>query len=116
KIWSDSEIDFFDFNPAAGELLYVKNGVLTRMSPDNLTVISEMAVNGYHFFDIDWNNNEYVSLNEERDLISIYNLNSGELKKEVKTFNFGHATSNFTSLYLSNKILFTEGLRLKLIY
>jgi hypothetical protein len=115
-VWSRENTGFFDFEPVNGQLIYFKNGILTRMSPDNMTVISELPVSDEYFFDIDWNNNEYVSLNEERDLISIHDLNTGELKKEVKTYNFADNTSNFGSLFLSNKILFTEGLRLKLIY
>lgn len=115
-IWSSCDIGFFDFDPVTGHLLYFKNGSLTRIAPDDLTIISETAVNDKYFYDIDWNNNELVTLNEERDLITIYDLNTGEQKKEVKTFNFGDNNSNYTSLFLSNKILFTEGLRHKLEY
>jgi hypothetical protein len=116
RVWNSENVGFFDFDPVSGELLYFKTGQLIRMSVDNLAVISEMPVSDEYFYDIDWNNNEYVSLNEERNLISIYDLNTGEVKKTVKTFNFGDNTSNFGSLYFSNKILFTEGLKLKLIY
>lgn len=115
-IWSDSETGFFDFDPTTGELVYYKNGILTRMSPDDLTILSEISVSEKYFYDIDWNRQEYVTLSEERNLISIYDLNTTDLKKEVKTYKFGDSSSSFENLFLSNKILFTEGLKLKLVY
>ena len=106
RVWSSENVGFFDFDPATGQFLYFKNGILTRMSVGDLTVKSEITVNEKYFYDIDWNNNEYVSLNEDRNLISIYDLITGELKKEIKTFNFGDNTSNFSSLFIRIKVLF----------
>jgi len=116
QIWTDNEVDFFDFDPANGQFLYYKDGILTRVVPDNMAVISELQVNNDYLYDIDWNNKEYICLNAERDMFTIYDLNTGAVKTHVKTYNFGGYNSDYNHVFLSNKIIFTQGLRLKLSY
>jgi len=116
QVWNDNIIDFFDFDPENGQFLYFKDGVLSRISPDNMNVVSEMPINDEYLYDIDWNNGEYICLNAERDTFTIYDLNSGAVKTQVKTYNFGGYNSDYNHVFLSNKIIFTQGLRLKLSY
>jgi hypothetical protein len=116
QVWKDNTIDFFDFDPENGQFLYFKDGILKRVNPGDMSVISELQVNDEYLYDIDWNNDEYICLNSERDLFTIYDLNSGDIKTQVKTYNFGGYNSDYNHVFLSNKIIFTQGLRLKLSY
>jgi hypothetical protein len=116
QIWTDNEVDFFDFDPGNGQFLYFKDGKITRIFPEDMSVISELPINDPYIYSIDWNNEEFICLNAIRDLFSIYDLNSGEIKHQLKTFNFGGYNSDYDHAVLSNKILFTQGLRLKLLY
>lgn len=116
QIWKDNEVDFFDFEPSSGQFVYLKDGKIVFVSPESLNIITELPVSGKYLYDIDWNNREYISLNDERDLFTIYDLNSGIAKTEIKTYNFGGYNSNYENIFLSNKIIFTQGLRLKLDY
>ena len=116
QIWTDDEVDFFDFDPEKGQFLYFKDEKIIRVQPEDMSVISELSVNDDYLYDIDWNKKEYICLNAERDLFTICSLNSGEIRNQVKTFNFGGYNSDYDHVVLSNKIIFTQGLRLKLSY
>jgi len=116
QIWNDNEVEFFDFDPTSGQFVYYKDGKILFASPENLSTVSELAVNDDFFYDIDWSNREYICLNNDRDLITIYDLNTGTAKTRVKTYNFGGYNSNYEDIFLSNKIIFTQGLKLKLDY
>lgn len=116
QVWTDNDVDFFDFDPGNGQFLYFKNRTIIRVNPENMETISEMPVEENILYDIDWNNLEYICLNDERDLFTIYDLNSGTAKTQVPTFHFGSNNSDYNHVSLSNKILFTQGLRLKLSY
>ena len=112
----DADITFFDFDPDSKQFIYYKNEKLVTVSLQNMSTIKESTLGNELFCDIDWNNNEYLVLNAERDMFSICDLESGSTKKQIKTYDFGTNQSDYSSIYLSNKTLFTQSLRLKLNY
>jgi len=112
----DPEITFFDFDPNSDQFIYFKNEKLVSISLKDLSIIKENTLDNEFVCDIDWNNNEYLVINSDRDLFSIRDMESNATKKQVKTYEFGTNQSDYSSVFLSNKILFTQGLRLKLNY
>ena len=116
KIWSDTEVRYFEMDKRSNILAFLKKNKLYLLSMDNLKVISELDVADPNFLNIDWNNREYLTLNEARNLLSVYNMDSGQLKIQKKTISYDNSELTFQNLKLFNKTLFTLDLRMHLNY
>ena len=119
QVWTGNNITYFDFDPVNNQFLYFKDKKLITVSLSDLSIIKEVNFEDPFLFDIDWNRREYISLNEGRNLFSICDVETGEIKTQFRTFNFDGEFSYFQYIFLSNKTLFTygnQGLKLQLPY
>lgn len=115
-IWSDTEVKYFEMDKRNNILAFLKNNKIYHLSMDNLNIVNEVDVRDPYFLNIDWNNREYLTLNEARNLLSVYNLDSGKLKFQKKTLSYDNSELTFQNLKLFNKTLFTLDLRMHLNY
>lgn len=120
-IWTEENVECFDFDPIQQQFIYFKNYKLHRIQLPDFTLVEEIQMPDNITFNIDWNEHEFLSLNDARDLFSIRSLESGEVKKTIRTFGFdAGGGSNYHCAFLSNKTIFTSGwyngLHLKLEY
>lgn len=119
-IWKADNVKYFGFDPVNNYFIYFRNNKLTVMDLPSFTEKYEIEIADNFVFDIDWNQNEFLSLNNERDMFSIRDIQSGEIKKQIPTFEFGAPAVDYHAAFLSNKTLFISGyptgLSLKLDY
>ena len=114
-VWTD-KVTYYDFDPDNFHFVFFKNKTLYTVSLDDLSTLSELPVEDDYLYDIDWNRREYLSLNAGRNLFSICNLETGEVKAKIKTVKFDGTSYDNEDIFLSNKTLFILGYRLKLDY
>jgi hypothetical protein len=103
KKWSGNA-SWFDFDPHNNHLYYFHEQVLHSIAPDNLSDHQQKTIPERYLLSIDWNRNEYLSLNEGKDLFSVRSLDSGDLKAGLKTKLY-YSPDYF---FLSNKVLFSN--------
>jgi hypothetical protein len=114
KLWTDIEVKYFEFDQQSNNMSFLKNGKLYFMSLADQKITAEIAVADPYFHDIDWTNREFLTLNETRDMLSIYDLDTGKLKAQKKTLSYDSSEIVFQTLKLFNHTLFSANLRMHL--
>lgn len=116
KIWSDNSVEYFEFDQKSNSMAFLKNHKLFQMSLADLQIIAQTEVPDTYFYDIDWSKREYLTLNSERTLLSIHDLDSGAIKAQKKTLSYDGYEIPFQNLRLFNRILFSPDLQMHLTY
>ncbi len=114
QIWT-APVSFTDFDPINNYFIYFSNGKLYTTSLPDLIIVKELNISDEFIYDIDWNRQEFVSHNSEQNLLSICDLETGVVKAQVKTTGIG-GFWHFNQVFLLNKTLFINDLKLQLDY
>lgn len=77
--------DFFDIDPQNGEFIFLEGNTLKYYHKETGTIAVKQTIPDKHLLDIDWYSREYLSLNEAGTVMSIYNLDSGQPVKQIRT-------------------------------
>lgn len=115
-VW-DENVTFYQFDYLQNNFSYYTGGSLITKSLDDFSTVKQYYLGDKYLYHIDYNTYEFVSLNTASDKLRIYDYNTGEIKKEVLTYNFeGQYNSNY-GVYLSNKTIFyNDGFKLHMNY
>lgn len=108
-IWNEDAY-FYQFDYINNNFTYYLNNNLITRSLDNLSVLNQLQIDDQNIYNIDYNNYEFITLNNSSDKMKIYDFNTGSLKYEVFTYDFDG------SLYLSNNTIFINGYKRHLEY
>ncbi len=108
-------IDFFEFDPDNNNIIYFENNKLFTVSLVDMSVIKELNISDDYIYDIDWNRREFLCLNNNHNLLTIRDLDSGNIKSGIETRDFS-GFWEYEKLYLNNKTIFLRDLKLQLEY
>lgn len=105
--WS-GDVDFYQFDDVNQSFSYYQNKTLYTRSLSSLSIVKQYRLQDRMVFNIDYNNDEFVSINWDKDIIKIYDFNTGEVKREVPTDDDVSGDALGFNVYLSNKTIFSD--------
>ena len=103
KRWNGNA-SYFDFDPHESRFIYFYEQELHAISPENMQDQVITRIPDHYLLSIDWNRNECLTMNANRNLFSVRKTADGETVASLKTQLY-HAPDYF---FLSNKVLFSN--------